>query len=82
MAILNNGSGPAVKRIICGVTLQQRLALGSFWPTLLALLGHELQTGEAALTCTTPRQTVAVISTITMALLRTVRRAAPSNSKR
>jgi hypothetical protein len=74
MADLSNGTGPAVKRIICGAKLQRAVALGTYSPTLLALLGHDLRTGEVAITVTTPRQTAALTG-LPMTLLRTVRRA-------
>jgi hypothetical protein len=58
-----------------GDRLQAQLERWSL--TNLTLLGTDLQTGEAALTRTTPRQTVAVIPRITMAMLRAVRLATP-----
>lgn len=77
--VLSNSSNVHVKGTVFGTRLQSAIALGAYSPTRLALLGHELQTGEVALTQTAPRQTAAVLPTITMALLRTVRRAGPAD---
>jgi hypothetical protein len=68
---------PVDVKTVSGVTLQRHLALRTYSPTMLALLGHSLQVGEIALTRTTPRQTAA-ITTVPMALLRSVRRATPA----
>jgi hypothetical protein len=73
MPTLNNENTHPVKWTCYGDRLQAQLEHCS--PTNLALLGHELETGAAALTHTTPRQTTAIIPVINMALLRTVRRA-------
>jgi hypothetical protein len=77
MAIFN-GSAPQVKGTLwtCyGDRLQAQLNRWSL--TNLALLGHDLETGAAVLTRTTPKQATAVIPRLTMALLRTVRQASP-----
>jgi hypothetical protein len=77
MAIFN-GSAPQVKGTFftCyGDRLQAQLNRWSL--TNLALLGRDLETGEAVLTRVTPKQATAVIPRLSMALLRTVRQAAP-----
>jgi hypothetical protein len=75
MGVLNNGPAIGVKSFICGTKLSRLLASGMYSQTAWALTGHRLETGEAALTCTMPAQTVAILPVTTMAFLRTVRRA-------
>ena len=69
----DSATGLLVKPI-WGAQLQAQL--GHWSQTALALIGHELQTGEAALTCATPRQTAALVG-VPMALLRTIKKAMP-----
>lgn len=75
MPKLSNGFDPPVKWVL-GTKLQQELARGRWSQTALALVGHCLQTGEMALTCTTPRQTTNLVG-VPMALLRTIKKAMP-----
>jgi hypothetical protein len=65
---------PTGVKFLDGATLQRKISLGACVPTELALLGLDLQTGKAAVTNLSPRQTAA-ITTIPMALIRTARKA-------
>lgn len=76
MALFNCAEPPVKRRLICGVTLQRHVALGTFSPTLLTCLGFDMQVGAVAVTSTTPRQ-FKDLTGQPMAFLRTFRNATP-----